>query len=60
MICFSDSKERRRAKQHERYIRKREEILAQQAAYREANKEKIKARRRKRNYERIYGKPYYR
>ena len=49
---------RRKARDHERYLEKREEILAKQKAYRETHKDEIRERRRKRNYERIYGKPY--
>lgn len=44
----------RKERDHERYMEKRDEILARQKAYREANKEAIKARRRQRDFERIY------
>ena len=53
-LSAEQRKERRRQKQHERYVRKREEILAKQKTYREANKEKIRERRRQRHFERIY------
>ena len=60
MACRSESAiAKRRQSQHERYLRKRDYILAYQKEYREANKEAIKARRRKREFERVYGKPYY-
>lgn len=49
---------RRKKRDHERYIENREKILAKQKAYRETHKDEIRERRRKRNYERIYGKPY--
>ena len=51
-----ERKEHRRQQQHERYLRKREAILAQQKAYRDTHKAEIKARRRQRNFERVYGK----
>ena len=60
MACLSEAaKAHRKQRNHERYVEKRDEILAYQKAYRESNKEKIKARRRKRAYEQRYGKPYY-
>ena len=49
---------RRKARDHERYLEKRDEILAKQKIYRETHKAEIRERRRKRNFERIYGKPY--
>lgn len=49
---------RRKKRDHERYMENREKILAKQKAYRETHKDEIRERRRKRNYERIYGKPY--
>lgn len=49
---------RRKKRDHERYMENREEILAKQKAYRETHKDEIRERRRKRNYERIYCKPY--
>ena len=49
---------RRKARDHERYLEKRDEILAKQKIYREMHKAEIRERRRKRNFERIYGKPY--
>ena len=49
---------RRKARDHERYMEKRDEILAKQKIYREMHKAEIRERRRKRNFERIYGKPY--
>ena len=48
---------RDRSKDHERYIEKRDEILAQQKVYRETHKEEIRERRRKRNFIRVYGRP---
>ena len=51
-----ERKEQRRQQQHERYLRKREAILAQQKAYRDTHKAEIKERRRQRNFERVYGK----
>lgn len=51
-----ERKEHRRQQQHERYLHKREAILAQQKAYRDTHKAEIKARRRQRNFERVYGK----
>lgn len=48
----------RSIRDHERYMENREKILAKQKAYRETHKDEIRERRRKRNYERIYGKPY--
>lgn len=44
----------RKQRDHERYMEHHDEILAKQKAYREANKEAIKARRRQRDFERIY------
>ena len=49
---------RRKEREHKRYLEKREEILAYQKQYRETHKAEIRERRRKRNFERIYGKPY--
>ena len=46
----------RRIRDHQRYLEKREEILAKQKAYREAHKAEIAERRRKRKIEKIYGK----
>ena len=53
-----ERKERRRQKQHERYMMKHDEICAQQKAFREANKEIFKEKRRRRNFEMVYGRPY--
>ena len=39
----------RKIRDHERYMEQREKILAQQKEYREAHRDEIKARRRKRN-----------
>jgi hypothetical protein len=36
----------------------REEILAKQKQYRETHKEEIKERRRRRNFEIVYGRTY--
>jgi len=44
----------RAKRDHERYLEKREEILAKQKIYRETHKEQIKARRRKRFLESLY------
>ena len=41
---------------HQRYLEKREEILAKQKIYRDTHKEEIAARRRKRKLEMIFGK----
>ena len=46
----------RRIRDHQRYLEKREEILAKQKAYREAHKAEIAERRRRRKIEKIYGK----
>ena len=46
--------EKDRARDHERYIEKREEILAYQKRYRETHKVEIAERRRQRNFERKY------
>lgn len=48
----------RKERDRQRYLEKREEILAYQKQYRETHKAEIRERRRKRNFERIYGKPY--
>jgi hypothetical protein len=50
-------REHRRQVQHARYLRKRDEILAQQKIYRETHKEEIKAKRRQRDFERRYLHP---
>lgn len=50
-------REHRRQVQHARYIRKREEILAQQKVYRDTHKEEIKSKRRQREFERWYLHP---
>ena len=52
-----EQRERRRQMQHDRYVRKREEILAYQKQYRETHKEEIKAKRRQRDFERRYMHP---
>lgn len=49
--------ERRRQRNHERYLEKREEILAKQKLYRETHKEEIKQRRRERNFVKVYLNP---
>ena len=46
--------EKDRARDHERYIEKREEILAYQKRYRETHKVEIAERRRQRNFEEKY------
>lgn len=48
----------RSIRDHERYLEKRDEILAKQKVYRDTHKEEIKERRRKRAFEKNYGKPY--
>lgn len=48
----------RKETDHRRYLRNRESILEKQRIYRETHKEEIKERRRKREFERVYGKPY--
>ena len=50
-----ERKEHRRQQQHERYLRNRDRILAQQREYRETHKEEIRERRRRRNFLRVYG-----
>jgi hypothetical protein len=49
-----EKKEHRRQVQHDRYIRKREEILARQKVYRDTHKEEIKAKRKQREFEMRY------
>ena len=53
-VMTEAQKERRRQVQHERYIRKREEILAKQKVYRETHKEEIKAKRQQKAFEERY------
>ena len=53
-----ERKARRKYMEHQRYLRNREDILAKQKVYRETHKEQIRERRRKRDFERIYGRPY--
>lgn len=53
-----ERKARRKYMEQQRYLRNREDILAKQKVYRETHKEQIRERRRKRDFERIYGKPY--
>ena len=53
-VMTEAQKERRRQVQHERYVRKREEILAKQKVYRETHKEEIKAKRQQREFEKRY------
>lgn len=48
---------RNKDKDRERYLRNREKILAQQKVYRETHKEEIKARRRERDFIRVYMNP---
>jgi hypothetical protein len=48
----------RSIRDHERYMENREEILAKQKQYRETHKEEIKERRRRRNFEIVYGRTY--
>jgi hypothetical protein len=43
-----------RARDRERYLEKRDEILAYQKTYRDTHKEEIAERRRQRNFERKY------
>ena len=49
-----EQREHRRQVQHERYIRKREEILAKQKVYRDTHKAEIAAKRRQRDFEKKY------
>lgn len=58
VLTPEERKTRRQLKQHERYMRNRDYILEQQRIYRETHKAEIRERRRKRDFERIYGKPY--
>ena len=44
----------KREREHQRYMEKRDEILAYQKVYRETNKEEIKSRRRERNFQKVY------
>ena len=53
-VMTEAQKERRRQVQHERYMRKREEILAKQKVYRETHKEEIKAKRQQKAFEERY------
>ena len=53
-----ERKARRKYMEHQLYLRNREDILAKQKVYRETHKEQIRERRRKRDFERIYGIPY--
>lgn len=53
-VMTEEQKEHRRQVQHDRYIRKREEILARQKVYRDTHKEEIKAKRKKREFEMRY------
>ena len=53
-VMTEEQKEHRRQVQHDRYIRKREEILARQKVYRETHKEEIKAKRKQREFEMRY------
>lgn len=46
----------RKQRDHERYMEQREKILAQQKAYREAHRDEINERRRKRNREKTVEK----
>ena len=48
----------RSKRDHERYMEKRDEILSKQKLYRETHKEEINERRRRRNFERVYNRPY--
>ena len=45
---------KRSERDHQRYMEKRDEILAYQKVYRETNKEEIKSRRRERNFQKVY------
>ena len=45
------NKKKRAARDHQRYLEKREEILAKQKIYRDTHKDEIRERRRRRNYE---------
>ena len=49
-----EQREHRRQVQHERYMRKREEILAKQKVYRDTHKAEIAAKRRQRDFEKKY------
>ncbi len=51
-----ERQEHRRQMEHARYLRNRTKILEQQRVYRETHKEEIRERRRKRNFERVYGR----
>ena len=47
----------RKETDHQRYIEKREAILAYQKQYRETHKEELREKRRQRNFEKIYLNP---
>lgn len=51
-----ERQEHRRQMEHARYLRNRTKILEQQRVYRETHKDEIRKRRRKRNFERVYGR----
>jgi hypothetical protein len=52
-------KPRNKQRDHERYMADRERILAQQKVYRDTHKEQKREYRRKYEFEKRYGKPYY-
>ena len=45
---------KRSERDHQRYLENRDEILAKQKEYRDTNKEEIAARRRERNFQKVY------
>jgi hypothetical protein len=45
---------KRSERDHQRYLENRDEILAKQKEYRDTNKEEIAARRRVRNFQKVY------
>ena len=45
---------KRSERDHQRYLENRDEILARQKEYRDTNKEEIAARRRVRNFQKVY------
>jgi hypothetical protein len=45
---------KRSERDHQRYLENRDEILAKQKEYRDTNKEEIAARRRLRNFQKVY------
>jgi hypothetical protein len=49
---------KRSERDHQRYLENRDDILAKQKVYRDTNKEEIAARRRERNFQKVYVENY--